>query len=168
MWKRYLAALLALTAFTAQPASGEWQAMEITRDGVPQKFALVENAEGYRLEIHKDPEQQVHGTFILRPGFDEFSEHRCPTFKADRRAPVNLAESGKPCKSAGDRAEFNLGRVEDKRIQSPLLVQLMNGSRLELIFPLHNVGYQTTSFPLRGSKQALLEVLGRGVKVRSQ
>ncbi len=151
-------------------SSAEWKTEEIARStgsGTDQ-IAVVENPAGYRLEIYKDDNGIVYGSFTLRTGFDIFAEGSCPTFHVDDGRAINLTENTAPCKRKGNRTEFMVGAIENDQVKSLVLLQLMNGRHLVFRYHLENVGYQETGFELRRSKQALADVIGSHTAVVAQ
>ncbi len=160
----FLWTLLIITA--PDIATAEWKTEEIARpDGNGmERIAVVENPAGYRLEIYKNDDSVVYGSFTLRAGFDVFAKGSCPTFRVDRGRAINLTKTA-PCKRKGNRTEFVVGTIENDQIKSLVLLLLMNGSHVTFRYQLKNVGYQETGFELRRSKQALAEVIGPGTSV---
>lgn len=151
----------------ASATQAQWRAedMVAATGAGTDKMAVVEDPAGYRLEIYKDPGGVVHGAFRLRQGFEVFAEGGCPTFRVDRSRALNLSEYASPCVPLKGRTEFVLGTVQDSRIKSPILLQLMNGHEMVLRYHLADVGYRETTFELRRSKQALAEAIGADVTV---
>ncbi|MCP4041289.1 MAG: hypothetical protein GY731_04930 [Gammaproteobacteria bacterium] len=145
----------------------EWQAEEIANsDGSGiSHIAVVENPAGYRLEFTRDDNDIIHGYFTLRDGFDIFTKASCPTFRVDNEPALNLAEHAAPCEPKSNRTKFFAGRIENNQVESPLLLQLMNGTQVIFRFHLENVGYQETRFRLKRSKKALRNVIGAQTKV---
>ncbi len=154
--------LLALTLPAVAAAQWETQPRP---EAAGALHAVVENPAGERLAVRRDGEDRVLATFSLGPGFDEFREDACPSFRVDDEPPVNLARQAAPCVVEGPRATFLFGRVEAGALDSPLLLQLMNGRTLTLRYPLERRGYRETRFPLEDSKQTLRDMLGPGVDV---
>ncbi len=151
-------------------STAEWMIEEIARpagDGT-DNIAVVENPAGYRLEIYKNDDGVVYGSFTLRTGFDTFAKGSCPTFRVDEGRAINLTRNTDHCKRKGNRTEFVAGIIESDQIKSLVLLQLMNGSRVVFRYQLKNVGYQETGFELQRSKQALAEVIGSNTSVETQ
>lgn len=159
-----LGLVLFLLLSLATCAQAQWETVpEPNRDGAIHAF--VRNATGAALTVYRDREDRVIATLTLGRGFDEFREDACPSFVVDQEPPVNLAREAPACTVNGAQARFHFGRVDGGSLISPLVLQLMNGRELTLRYPLKERGYRESRFLLRGSKQALSEALGPGVRV---
>jgi len=131
-------------------------------------MALTQTADGHRLEVFRGEQGAVYGDLVLPPGLQRFSETLCPTFQVDKRRPKSLDEDREGCQLDGQRARFPLGTVEEARIVSPILVQLMYGSTVVFRYQLQHVGYAEATFSLQGSRQALAEAIGPEVTVSAR
>lgn len=129
--------------------------------------ASVSSSDGYRLALFRDAQGTLRGRLQIQRGLDQFSSFGCATLRVDKRAPINLHDSYYHCVSDNDNVEFRLGDIDGNTIASLILTQLINGSRLEVSFTLKGVGYRQTTFTLSGSKQAVAQLLGSGVQVKS-
>lgn len=122
--------------------------------------AIVENDEGYSLEIYKDSVDAVRARFTLSRGLLRFPDNFCPTFQIDSGAPRNRSINDAPCLSGTNWSEFILGYVENGTVNSATVTGLMNGVGLRFRFMLENGDYRETLFSLRGSMRAMSTALG--------
>ncbi len=151
-----------------QPVTGlaDWRVLlrEDESGELTQRVAVVDSPGGERLEVYRDAKQGLYGAFKLGNGLVTLAQAACPTFRVDQRRPVRLGAQGE-CNVSADQVEFFLGEVNGRQIASPILLQLMNGNTAFFRYQLNRVGYAETAFGLQRSKQALVEVIGTGVKV---
>jgi hypothetical protein len=162
--------LLAWTAALAQTDAEHWntvvdspESMDLTVD-----IATVFNQRGHSLQIFRDRNDIVRGVFALKQSFDRFDEASCPTIRIDSRRPQALVNLDGPCKLEGNKAHFTLGVIDEGRMESRLIFQLMNGGIIRFWYHLKNAGYRETTFTLRNSLQALIVTLGTEVQVFDQ
>jgi hypothetical protein len=157
-------------ALLSSATLADWSALEVP--GTPErpatKMALTQSADGHRLEVFLEEQGTVYADLVLPPGLQRFSEALCPTFQVDKRRPKSLHAYREGCQLDGRRARFPLGTVEQARIVSPILVQLMYGNTVVFRYQLQHVGYARATFSLQGSKQALAEALGPEVTVSAR
>ena len=125
--------------------------------------AIVENDQGYSLEIYKDSVDAVRARFTIAPGLLRFPENFCPTFQIDRGVARNRSINDAPCLSGNNWSEFILGYVVNGAVQSRAISGLMNGVGLRFRFRLENGDYRETVFSLTGSKRAISTALGTGI-----
>ncbi|MDZ7751211.1 MAG: hypothetical protein U5S82_06025 [Gammaproteobacteria bacterium] len=158
--------LLAGLALCAPVLQAQWQSMGVGGDGRASAFfAVVGNPAGDRFEVRRQDDGTVTGLLVLREGFESFPPDHCPTLVVDMSAPIGLAARNGPCRIDGHRAGFVFGTIEDGRIGSTHLVRLMDGQQVMFRFHVDGRGYRETRFPLRGSKNALTNLLGTDVVV---
>ncbi len=162
--------MLGILLLGIQPltTSADWRvlAREDQRGELTRRVAIVDSSDGERLAIFRDPEQRVYGTFKLREGLEILVRNQCPTFRVDKRRPMVLSGvDDQPCAGTGGQVQFYLGKIEEGRIASPVLLQLMNGNTARLRYRLEHVGYAEAAFDLQRSKQALGEIIGAEVDV---
>jgi len=156
-------ATLALAALAAPwPAAAQWTT--VTGDGEPPQ-AAVRNDEGAEVRIRLVDERRVHATYRLPAGLARLDPAGCPTFQIDRRVPENLATEAHECRVSGAGSDAVLAEIVNGRVESPTLLELMNGSELTVRYRLLHAGYGASRFTLRHSKQALSDALGAGVEV---
>jgi hypothetical protein len=148
----------------------DWSVLEVpgAPDGPATKIALTESADGHRLEVFLGEQGAVYAYLVLPPGLQRFSEALCPTFQVDKRRSKSLHAYREGCDLDVQRARFPLGTVEEARIASPILAQLMYGDTVVFRYQLQHVGYAEATFSLQGSKQALAEAIGPEVTVSAQ
>jgi hypothetical protein len=157
-----LAVALVALATAPRPAMAQWRSVGL--DG-GRLQAEVRNAEGARIRIWVDDRRFLRATFRLPPGLARLDPAGCPTFQVDDRVAENLATEAHACSVEGVRSEVVLAQVSGTRVESPTLLDLMNGEQLTVRYRLQHAGYGASRFTLRGSKQALSDALGVGVRV---
>lgn len=161
---RLAAALVALAlAGPAPPLEAAWDARDAARGDASVREAFVANDAGQELRVYRDAEGRIHGLLALGPGLLRLGG--CPTLQVDDAPAVALGRRAAPCGAEAARADFTLGRVEDGRLRSGLVLQLMQGREAVLRYPLRGAGYGEARFPLTRSLQALQQALGAGVEV---
>ena len=150
------------------PAPADWRVLveEDQTGELTQRRAIVESRGGERLAIYKDDQQGVYGIFKLREGLERLVPKQCPTFRVDKRLPMVLSGvADQSCEGSVSEVRFYLGTIQEGRIASPVLLQLMNGNTAWLSYRLEHVGYAEAAFDLQRSKQALLDIIGSDVTV---
>ncbi len=159
--------LLATVALLSPSASAEWRVYPPATGSQPGtgEVATVTNASGHSLRVYRDGDGFVYGEFVLRRGLHALARTTCPSYQIDLKRPVALRYERDWCEVSDHSARFRLGRAEGDRVESKALIGLMNGTRLRFRFHLTGLGYQETEFSLRGSKQALNQAMGTGVRV---
>ena len=165
-----IARLLVMLLLCVQPSAtvAEWRVLveEDQTGELTQRRAIVDSRGGERLAIYKDDQQRVHGIFILRQGLESLVSKQCPTFRVDKRRPLVLSGvEEQSCEGSASEVKFYLGSVQEGRIASPVLLQLMNGNTAWLRYRLKHVGYAEAAFDLQRSKQALADIIGPDVAV---
>lgn len=163
-----LAAVLVI--FAPARAAADWTTTTDAPDGEdrPRDTARVQNSDGHTLDIFRDDNGTVRGIFSLSDDMGPLDEGSCPTFRIDAHPPRALTEFGGPCEVEGGSAHFTLGVVADDAIESTLLTQLMNGTRIVVWYHVPDRGYFETEFTLRRSMQALMGAIGGRVRVLPQ
>lgn len=160
-----LALLAGLVHALAAPA--QWQVAQETVPGAgePAPVARVTGADGRALAVYRDDDDRIRVAFELGPGLAAIEEETCPSYRVDEEPPVHATFDEDGCLLRPGAAVFSLGRVENNRVDSVLLLAFMNGTELVFHYHLHGLGYHETRFSLRGSKQALRRAIGRKVAV---
>ena len=144
----------------------QWSTVNSPDTASPDNIiAYSENSEGYRLEINKDIDGAIRSRFILKTGLISLSEDICPTYQIDSGMARNTSIDNTPCIFAENQSEYIIGKIINNRIDSTILVRLMNGITLTFRFRLQNGDYRETNFSLSGSKRSLTNVLGAQVTV---
>ena len=157
-----------LLCVQASAALADWRVLveEDQTGELTQRRAIVDSRGGERLAIYKDHQQSVHGIFKLRQGLESLVSNQCPTFRVDKRSPLLLSGvEEQSCEGSAGEVKFYLGSVQEGRIASPVLLQLMNGNTAWLRYRLEHVGYAEAAFDLQRSKQALADIIGPDVAV---
>ena len=129
--------------------------------------AIIENDDGYTLEVYKDSVNAVRARFTLAKELISLPANFCPTFQIDSGPAKNRSVNDAPCLTDKTWAEFILGYIENGQVTSSAIAGIMNGVTLKLRFMLENGDYRETLFSLRGSKRAMSAALGAGVSVSS-
>lgn len=161
--------LLASLFLSPCALQAQWQSAGISGGGGDASpLAVVGNPTGDRLEVHQQNDGAITGRLLLREGFETFHPDGCPTLVVDMSPPIGLAARNGPCRIDGHRAEFVFGTIEDNRIASTQLLRLMDGQQVVFRFHVDGRGYRETRFPLRGSKNALTNLLGTDVVVEDR
>lgn len=127
-------------------------------------IALERVASGASLAVYRNDTGDVYLRFRTRPG-QLPSRAMCPTFQIDDRTPVHHVAPGPACAIEGRDATYHLATIAGGATESLSLYRLMNGGRVAFRFSTQDGGYDETVFGLGGSKQALLDVLGRPLTV---
>lgn len=159
-----------LTYLAPTPAAAQWTTLSETFGGetTPRDTAHVRNPAGHSLGIHRDSHGIVRGTFSLNADAAPLDERSCPTFRVDSQPPRALTELDGPCEVEGRTARFTLGVISDGVVESAMLTQLMNGTRILVWYHLKDRGYHETEFTLRRSMQALMGAMGGQVQVQPE
>lgn len=151
------------TCLLPSTAVAQWTtvANDAGADGAHLDVARVTNDLGHSLDVYRDSDGVVRGTFTLGDDAGPLDERSCPTFRIDSRPPRALTGLEGPCDVEGASARFSLGVISDGTIESDLLTQLMNGIRILIWYHRKDHGYHETEFTLRRSMQALMEAMGQ-------
>ena len=158
-----MALALGLALFPASAADWNIVTHSDMDTNVTTSVAIVENDEGYSLEIYKDSVDAVRARFSMAQGLLRFPENFCPTFQIDKGTARNRSINDAPCLSGNNWSEFILGYVVNGAVESKAISGLMNGVGLRFRFRLENGDYRETLFSLTGSKRAISTALGTGV-----
>lgn len=167
--RKYIPAIACLYLLPAT-AAAEWNVVS-QRDAETQRETLVaqtRNAEGHTLAIYRDAGGAIRSRFGLNDSLNGLAEKSCPTYQIDNRDPRNVSINDAACISHRLWAEYVLGYIQEKRVVSLLLHELMNGNKIVYRFKLLSGGYDETEFSLAGSKRALLAVLGSDLEIRAR
>lgn len=168
---RMLLTALLLTApglAGAQDGTGGWQTVfrSPTDDAAARDTAVVVNETGDSVTIYRAEGDVVRG--IFKPGNElaQLEEGSCPTIRIDRLPPHALIHLGGPCELSNPEVHFTLGVIENGRLQSTVLWQLMNGSGFRIWYHVKDRGYREAEFSLKRSMNALVGAIGPEVEVR--
>lgn len=148
-------------------AAAQWNIVtHQTAESEPQtKVAQTINEAGYTLEIYRDAGDTIRSRLTLTDGLIQLTDKSCPTFQIDKGKARNRSINDAPCISRSQWAEFILGQVKNDKVESPILLSLMNGINISFRFVLANGDYRETQFSLAGSKWAMTSVFGQNVTV---
>lgn len=165
-WQPLLALLVMLLPATAL---ADWQVRTQADPDKKQSFTLAGtvNPDGHHLDIYRDQGNAIRARFTLADSLLQFAPKTCPTYQVDAREPVNRSIHDAPCISTPVRAEYILGYVEDKQIESAGLLAFMNGVNVSFRFRLDSGAYREAVFSLGGSSSAIGRAIGRQYKVRA-
>ncbi|NKB37166.1 MAG: hypothetical protein GKR93_08325 [Gammaproteobacteria bacterium] len=158
---------LCLTIACAVVSAAEWNTITHSDmdSNTTTSVAIIENDDGYTLEVYKDSVNAVRARFTLAKELISFPKNFCPTFQIDNGQPKNRSINDAPCLADKTWAEFILGYIESGQVTSSAIAGIMNGVSLKLRFMLENGDYRETLFSLRGSKRAMSAALGAGISV---
>jgi hypothetical protein len=151
----------------AQTDAEQWHTVVDSPEGMDLTvdIATIVNAFGHSLQIYRDPNDIVRGILTLKESFDRFDEASCPSIRIDGRRPRALVNLDGPCNVEGNKAHFTLGVIDEGRMESRLVFQLMNGGDISFWYHVKDVGYRESVFTLRNSLQALTVALGTEVQI---
>ena len=158
------ATLLGLLA-SSVAAVAQWSAVESDK-AANGREAMVKSDYDARISIWLDKENILFAQFELASGLIALDEQICPTFQIDLNVINNLTAAEHRCEVSGAQVRFQLTQAQDNTIDSPLLLQFMNGSRVIVRYRLKHAGYGAQTFSLKGSKQALINVFGDDITVK--
>lgn len=163
---RFIAPIVALPLMSALalPAHAQWTDVGSTR-AATEREAVVRSDTRAELRIWLDDEQALRLQFKLTPGLVSFAPQGCLTLQVDGQPMQDLAAPEHECSSDGESVRLLLTRVEDNQVDSPTLLDLMNGKKVNLRYRLAHSGYSTEQFSLKGSKQALIDTLGADIRI---
>jgi hypothetical protein len=165
-----MSCLIVVLAYSPPTVLAQWTVnSSISSDtGIQTPVAYTSNADGYTLEIYKDPVSAIRSRFTLNNSLTGFKERTCPTYQIDQGAPNNLSIDGAVCQSGERWAEFVLGRIEGDYIISAPLLSVMNGNILTFRFQLESGDFRETNISLSGSKRSMTTVIGETISVRAR
>jgi hypothetical protein len=151
------------TVFTSTAVYAQWSDVASTRS-LSEREALVHSENAAELRIWLEQDHTVRMQFKLAPGLVGLSQE-CVTIQIDDAAMHDLSATAFECATDGDSVRLLLARAENDRINSAVLADLMNGRRVTLRYRLSQAGYGSARFSLKGSKQALGDVLSADMTV---
>ncbi len=148
-------------------AQADWQVMSHTDtdSGLQTRVAMIENADHYKLEIYRDTNNAIRLRFNIRDSYDVLASKRCPSYQVDERELSNRSINDAPCISQPRWAEYVMGYIDNQKVISVPLHNLMNGKVVYYRFLLKNGSYGETTFSLAGSKRILNTALGENLTV---
>ncbi len=151
----------------AQADDDQWHTIVDSPEGMDLTVdvATIVNVFGHSLQIYRDPNDIVRGVLTLKESFDRFDEASCPSIRIDGRRPRALVNLDGPCNVEENKAHFTLGVIDEGRMESRLVFQLMNGGDISFWYHVKDVGYRESVFTLRNSLQALTVALGTDVQI---
>ena len=138
---------------------------QATDTAAPTKIAQSINAAGYILEIYRDSGDTIRSRITLANGLLNLAEKTCPTYQIDTGKPRNRSINDAACIAKAHWSEFILGQVKDGKIESSILLSLMNGINISFRFALADGDYRETQFSLAGSKWTMQSAFGQNVMV---
>lgn len=159
-------ALLPCASAPADDAT-RWGVERSAEDGVGEQhpIAIVLSPDGDELRVHRSKDDRIGLSLRLRKGFERFDSGACPTVQIDADNAVAAASESGACEVADRVATMPLGRIAEDVIRSSVLARLMEGTRLVWRVRLDGLGYREITFTLRGSMQALVDVMGTATRV---
>lgn len=150
------------------PALAQWtvdKARSSTDQTRTARHAVVRSKDGHAFRIYLDTVDKVWAELVLPSGLTRLAAHGCPTYRIDEGDSKTGKSPDGTCDIRGRTVRFEIGELRDARVRSSVLSGLMNGSRLEVVFHLDALGYESAKFSLRGSKQAINRILGGNTQV---
>ena len=157
----------ALLAVLPAALLAQWSVVEEEGENGTVRIAHGRNDNGDTLKIRRTGDDTIEAVFALRPGLSPLADG-CPSYRVDSEKPRALVSNGDMCQSRGRSVTFVLGHVNDDKVDSEALLEMMNGSRIRFIYHVRAAGYDEAAFSLSGSKQAINEVLGGAVTVNGR
>jgi hypothetical protein len=166
MTARLIAPALALSVMSLWSLSvaAQWTDVGSER-ATTEREAVVRSDSRAELRIWLDAEQALHLQFKLTPGLVSLAPEGCLTLQVDEQPMQDLSAPEHECSTDGESVRLLLTRVEEKQVDSPTLLDLMNGKSVNLRYRLMHAGYGTEQFSLKGSKQALRDALGADIRI---
>lgn len=152
----------AILLLVSASARAQWQIVANDKPP-PARLAQVVDANGARLQVFRDPANNVVLRFRLHPGFDQLAG--CPTFQVTGKPPVHQSSDGSPCTNGGTWADYGLGHINKGQLNSLTLHRIMNGETITFRYTLKNHRYGEARFTLDRSKETVIEAIGRQVGV---
>jgi len=148
-------------------AIAQWTVVnhQASDSATPTKVAQSINTAGYTLEIYRDSGDTIRSRITLTNGLLNLAEKTCPTYQIDTGKPRNRSINDAPCIAKAHWSEFILGQVKDGKIESSILLSLMNGIIISFRFTLADGDYRETQFSLAGSKWTMQSAFGQNVMV---
>ena len=143
-----------------------WNVERAAEDGsgAQRPIAVVASAEGDALRVHRAASGAVALSLRLRDGFERLDAAGCPTLRIDDTPATGRAS--RSCEVADRVVTVELGRIDDGGVRSAVLAGLIQGTRLTWRVRLRELGYREIAFTLKGSKQAVMQVIGPDTRVR--
>jgi hypothetical protein len=138
---------------------------QIDSGGSGGAVAVIDAPSGDTLKVYRDAQARLHLSIRLRDGFEKLDVTVCPTLQIDTDQPWIHDGDKSACVTDSRGARMVLGAVESSSLKSPLVHKLMTGTTVMFRLRLTGLGYREVLFSLRGSMQALVEVMGPGVEV---
>ncbi len=166
-WMRLVATSALLLPLTA-PA--EWAVVNQRLEGTQTDAvtARIRNSTGQTLEFYRDAIGAIRARFTLGDGLTVLEQGLCPTMQVDRWTSMNRSVNDAACLATNQWAEYVIGYVVDKKVQSARLLQIMNGNLLMFRFRLNGGDYRSAEFSLAGSKRSLSAAIGTDVAVTAR
>lgn len=152
-------------------ASLPLQANWLVDVGVPEAPGAVRGAaqsssiDGDLISVYRVEDGSVRMRLDLRPGLLRMTTGACPSFRIDQDPAFSRGLGAQGCQGGARDREIPIARVERNRVDSPVLSRLLSGSAVYCVIPIEGAGYLEAEFSLRGSGEALREVLGPEVRL---
>jgi hypothetical protein len=152
---------------SSMPALAQWSVVtnQVSEAATQTRIARTTNTAGYILEIYRDNGDTIRSRLTLTDGLIRLADKSCPTYQIDRGPSRNRSVNDAPCISQPRWAEFILGQVKGDKIESSILLSLMNGINITYRFMLADGDYRETQFSLTGSKWTMQSAFGQNVVV---
>jgi hypothetical protein len=162
-----LCAAFALALICTPVQAQQWRSVNHTPQApeLPAKAALINASDGHGLRVFLDAESRILARFELPAGLRLLDPAGCPTLVVDEFEIQALHVPEGRCRVDDASATIELARVEDGAVDSPLVLQLLNGEELEIRYRLRHAGYDSVRFTLKRSKSVLLATLPGGTVI---
>ena len=163
---RSLVTGMALTAL-ALPIHAQWQT-EADSEAHPiggSRSAFIGNNSGHVLRIYMRDASSVVAVLRLASGLEPLHRGGCPTLVVDNNPPDAVGTRYGYCAISPRQARFEVAKVIDRALDSPFVLQLLNGEVLKVRLRMERAGYRVTEFSLLGSKQAVKSALPPGTVI---
>jgi len=150
--------------------SAQWAVVNQRMEGTQSEAvtARIQNSTGQTLELYRDGGGAIRARFTVGDGLAILEKGHCPTMQVDRWASMNRSVNDAACLATNQWAEYVVGYVVDRQVQSARLLQIMNGSLLTFRFRLDGGDYRDAEFSLAGSKRSLSAAIGADVVVTAR
>ncbi|MGB1879692.1 MAG: hypothetical protein ACPHTD_03155 [Gammaproteobacteria bacterium] len=147
-------------------AAGERWTTETDIPTAPRPQATVTNPHGDKLLVFADQDGHVMTQFISASPVS-LNKSSCPTFQVDQRQPPHSFPISQRCRVEGHQALVEIAALSGRKLESRVLYEFINGSRIAFRFTTQDGAYHERSFSLSRSKQAIAAALGDNLQILS-
>ncbi len=147
-------------------AAGERWTTETGNPAAPRPQATVTNPHGDKLLVFADQDGHIMTQFNSASPVS-LNQTSCPTFQIDQRQPPHSFPVGQRCRVEGHQALVEIAALSGRTLESRVLYEFINGSRIAFRFTTQDGAYHERSFSLSRSKQAIAKALGDNLEILS-